>query len=103
MSTTSVKASAFPWTTGTVSVTAIRGPLVSVQERAGYDNRTVLGQGTIQMVSPLLTSWIYTGGSYETSSIGILNLKFVPEAGSLLMLGAGASLLGLLYTTNRRR
>jgi hypothetical protein len=51
----------------------------------------------------LLTRWIYTGGSYETASIGILNLKFVPEPASIAMLGAGAMLLGVLYTSNRRR
>jgi hypothetical protein len=102
-STTTVQQSAFPWTTGTVTVTATRGPLTSIQARAGYDNRTKWGGGTIQLVSPMLTRWIYTGGQYETLAMGVMKLNFVPEAGSMLMLGAGVSLLGMLYHTNRKR
>jgi hypothetical protein len=89
----------FPWTTGSVTVTATgRGPHKSVHYAHGYDNRnttTPNGKGTIQLVSPVLTRWLQPAVSFETVGIGILRIKFVPEPQTWMMLGAGASLLGL--------
>jgi hypothetical protein len=88
--------SRFPWTTGSVTVTAVaRGPHKTVHYAHGYDNRTPTGgNGTIQLVSPVLTRWFgYT--DYETGGIGILRIVFVPEPQTWAMLVAGASLLAV--------
>ena len=93
-----VSGSRFPWTTGSVTVTAIaRGPHKTVHYAHGYDNRnttTGLGKGTIQLVTPILTRWFgYT--DYETAGIGVLRIKFIPEPQTWAMLVAGVSLLGV--------
>jgi hypothetical protein len=100
-----VVGSRFPWTTGSVTVTAVaRGPHKTVHYARGYDNRnttTSLGKGTIQLVSPILTRWFgYT--DYETVGIGILRIKFVPEPQTWVMLVAGASLLVVGYRLRGR-
>jgi hypothetical protein len=99
----SASGSRFPWTTGSVTVTAIgRGPHKTVHYAHGYDNRTPTGgNGTIQLVSPLMTRWFgYT--DFETGGIGILRIKFVPEPQTWAMLVAGASLLGVGARLRRR-
>ncbi len=88
----------FPWTTGSVTVTAQgRGPHKTIHYAHGYDNRntsTSPGLGTIQLVSPVLTRWL-AFVNYETGGIGILRIKFVPEPQAWTMLVAGISLLGV--------
>jgi len=90
--------SRFPWTTGSVTVTAVgRGPHKTVHYAKGYDNRTpTSGMGTIQLVSPTLTRWFTPRVYYETTGgIAILKLKFVPEPHAWLMLAAGISCLAV--------
>jgi hypothetical protein len=94
----------FPWTTGSVTVTAVaRGPHKTVHYAHGYDNRTPTGgNGTIQLVSPLITRWFgYT--DYETGGIGILRIKFVPEPQTWAILIAGVGALMVLRGASRRR
>jgi hypothetical protein len=101
-----VVANAWPWTTGTVTVSSLqRGPFESHFRRTGYDNRTHNGEGTIQLVSPVMTHWLATspGFQYATVGVGILTLTFAPEPTKVLMLGAGLSLLALLYRAGRGR
>jgi hypothetical protein len=101
-STIDVEGLRFPWTTGSVTVTAARGgkwrwPHKTVVHYAhGYDNRnttTPSGLGTVQLVTPVLTRWLDSSYRYETAGIGILRIKFVPEPQTWMMLVAGASLL----------
>jgi hypothetical protein len=99
--TTIVKAQYVGWTTGTVTVTATRGPFLSHQQRRGYDYRTSKGLGTIQLVSRLLTHWFGLTDK-ETTAVGIMKLTFTPEPSRWMMLFAGASMLGLLYRSRRR-
>ncbi len=98
-----VSGSRFPWTTGSVTVTAKgRGPHKTVHYAKGYDNRTpASGYGTIQLVSPTLTRWLQPGATFETGGIGILRIKFIPEPRVWVMLIAGGSLLGVLYRRRR--
>jgi len=81
-STVDIEGSRFPWTTGSVTVTATgRGPHKTVHYEQGYDNRaTYLGaiSGTIQLVTPTLTRWLQPALNFETGGIGILNLKIIP-------------------------
>jgi hypothetical protein len=103
-STLSVEGERFPWTTGSVTLTATgRGPHKTVHYAHGYDNRTpTSGEGTIQLVSPLLTRWLQPCCNFETGGIGILRIKFVPEPQTWVMLVAGVSLLAV-GTRMRRR
>ena len=95
--------SRFPWTTGSVTVTAVaRGPHKTVHYAHGYDNRTPTGgSGTIQLVSPLLTRFFgYT--DYETGGIGVLRIKFIPEPQAWTTLIAGVALLVVGYRLRGR-
>jgi hypothetical protein len=104
-STNTVVGSRFPWTTGSVTVTAKgRGPHKTVHYAHGYDNRntaTPSGKGTIQLVSPVMTRWL-GAEEYETAGVGILRIKFIPEPQTWTMLLAGASLLGVGHRLRRR-
>jgi len=95
--------SRFPWTTGSVTVTAVgRGPHKTVHYAKGYDNRTpTSGRGTIQLVSPTLTQWLSPAVKFETGGIAILKLKFVPEPRAWWLLAAGASCLVVLQRRSR--
>jgi hypothetical protein len=90
------------WTTGTVSVYASGdhnlNPSLFPEHlmRAGYDNRSPNGGGTIQLVTPHLTSWGVLP-SLQMGAIGVLRLKFVPEPRGLLLLLSGSVMLGLLH------
>jgi hypothetical protein len=93
-----------PWTTGVVSVTATAGPLPTLFQRNGYDNRTSKGLGTIQMVAPQLVRWEFPNREApwdrHTGAIGILRIKFVPEPSGWVMLVAG---VGFLVASKPRR
>jgi hypothetical protein len=105
-STINVEGSRFPWTTGSVTVTATgRGPHKTVAYTQGFDNRnttTPTGKGTIQMVTPVLTRWLQPAVNFETGGVGILRIKFVPEPQTWAMLIAGVSLLGVGYRMRGR-
>jgi hypothetical protein len=103
--TTMVYVDALPWTTGLVVVSGVRGAYPTIIVRSGYDNRTSMGSGTVQLVSPHLVNWIgldcpsagCSPRSETTAGIAILRLQFVPEPSIWLMLISGVGLLGVLY------
>jgi hypothetical protein len=105
-STINVVGSRFPWTTGSVTVTATgRGPHKTIHYAQGYDNRnttTPYGKGTIQLVTPVMTRWLQACCKFETAGVGILRIKFIPEPQTWVMLVAGASLLGVGYRMRGR-
>jgi hypothetical protein len=90
----------FPWTTGMVTITATDGFFPTLFRLTGFDNRTSMGLGTIQLVSPQLTRWNFpdrdSPWDRHTGAIGILRLS-VPEPAGLLMLVAGVGFLAVLY------
>jgi hypothetical protein len=93
----------WPWTTGKVSVRASGDYLADpafffpeVLTRAGYDNRTPQGGGTLQLVTPHLVLW----NSQKFGAIAVL--KLVPEPASGLLLLAGVGLLCVLYRRRAR-
>ena len=100
--TSTVYASLFKWTTGTVTVTAKGGSFPTVLQRKGYDKRTPMGSGAVQLVSPMLTKWVGAGTS-ATAAIGIMKLSFAPEPSEWMMLASSISLLGLLAHWRRSR
>jgi hypothetical protein len=82
ISTVDIEGSRFPWTTGSVTVTATgRGPHKTVHYAQGFDNRhaTFSGssRGTIQLVTPTLTRWLQPAVNFETGGIGIFKLKII--------------------------
>jgi hypothetical protein len=101
-STVIVRGYRFPWTTGSVTVSGLDWPHVTLQKRHGYDKRTALGKGTIQLVTPVLTRWTQACCDQFTGGVGILRLRFVPEPSKWMQLLAGLSLLGILYRVRGR-
>lgn len=99
--TSSVTVEVFKWTTGGVTVTALGGTFPTILRRTGYDHRTAMGSGVVQLVSPMLTRWVGFGET-STASIGILKLSFAPEPGGLTMLGFGLAMLGWLVHRRSR-
>jgi hypothetical protein len=87
----------FPWTTGTVSITAHARSPQTVAKRQGYDNRTPGGLGTVQLVSPVITRWRQPQRNLESGGIATLRLVFLPEPGKWVLLAAGLSLLAVLH------
>jgi hypothetical protein len=100
VSTNMVRGYRFSWTTGSVTVSGLDPPHITVEKRHGYDKRTALGKGTIQLVTPVLTRWTQPAFDQFTGGVGILRLQFVPEPGKWVLLAAGLSMLAVLY---RRR
>ena len=99
--TAAITAWGFPWTTGMVTITATDGFFPTLFQRTGFDNRTPLGQGTVQLVAPQLVKWDFPGRDApwdrHTGAIGILQIRFVPEPSGWMMVAAGLGLLGVLY------
>jgi len=116
----SVTASAFPWTTGAVSITGLTVSSAAIPNfvLAGGKNLTVNGGGTITLVAPAITT-VCAGAIFQnpqrpcvggapaggtqkshTASATVLTLNF-PEPGTLLLLGAG--LMGLAAVGRRKQ
>ncbi len=99
--TAAITAWGFPWTTGTVSITATAGPFPTLFRRKGYDNRTPRGSGTVRLVTPHLTRWEFPDRASpwdrHTGAIGIMKLVFVPEPSRFLLLVVGLGFLAVLY------
>jgi hypothetical protein len=85
-----------------VNVTAVGGTFPTIQQRKGYDNRTGMGSGVVQLVSPMLSKWTGAGVS-STAGIGIMKIEFAPEPSEWMMLAGGVSMLGLLIHRRRGR
>ncbi len=97
----------FPWTTGMVSVAAGDYFFASTLVRTGFDHRTALGFGSIQLVAPQLVHWNFPKRSApwdrHTGAIGVLRIKFVPEPSGWVMLVSGAAFLSVGYARRKRR
>ncbi len=89
------------WTTGNVQVIGTTGPFAGriLASTTGTDQRTAGGGGTIVLVTPTLTR-TNVGGSENLPLVGKLTLTFVPEPGTLMLLGSGVAGLAML---GRRR
>lgn len=64
----------------------------------GTDSRTPGGRGQVTLVSPTKVTVFESGPPFIV--LGTLTLSFVPEPGTLSLLGAGVAVLGAL---GRRR
>jgi hypothetical protein len=97
------------WTTGVVQITKIttgaptpNGGTVNVNTAtvSGFDNRTPGHQGQIQLISPF---HVITNVAGNLPGFAIQVLNFVPEAGTLLLLGTGAVGLALYGSRKLRK
>ena len=86
-----------PWTTGTVSIGT-----VTVMGGAAPASSTAMASGTVSLVTPVFVS-TNIGPSAVVPVFAFMNLHFVPEPGTLVLLGAGiAGLVSYGRTRNRK-
>lgn len=70
---------------------------------ASLTSSTAQASGVVQLVTVSKVFTSLTGAFPEFPVIGVLNLHFVPEPGTLLMLGLGAAGLALYAQRKRGR
>jgi hypothetical protein len=73
-----------PWTTGIAAV----GTITQMGGAAPASN-TGAASGTVKLVTPIFISTNIAGASAVVPAFAILNLHFVPEPGTLMLLGSG--------------
>jgi hypothetical protein len=87
-----------PYQLGMVTVMGALNGSPSTVMGTGFDNRTALGQGTIQLVSPTIVA---LGALGSLAALATLTITFVPEPGTLLLLGMG--LAGIAAVSRKSR
>ena len=93
----------FAWTPHTLQFTGLttKGAALPNVTAVGSFNLTANGGGTVTLVSPSKISIDGNLAQRRTAGFTSLVLNFVPEPGTLLLLGAGA--LGLVLMGSRKR
>jgi hypothetical protein len=88
------------WSTGTVTTLTAMGTSVSLSgfihgPASGGASSAAAASGVVQLVTPIQINTNIPASS-ALPAFGILNLHFVPEPGTLLLLASGVAGLGLL-------
>jgi hypothetical protein len=88
-----------PWTTGqaTLGTLTVMG---SAHGPASGTSSTAANSGTVLLVTPILISTSLTG---VLPTFGFLSLHFVPEPGTLMLLGSAVAGLALFGRTRATR
>jgi hypothetical protein len=94
-----ITANGAPWTVGTASVGSVS--IVGFKHGAASLTSSTVGAngGSIRLVTPIFVS-TNISASAVVPVFGILDLTFVPEPGTLLLLGSGIA--GLIMTGRKR-
>ena len=77
-----------PWTSGTVAIGASTAHGFS-HGPASQTSSTARASGVLQLVTPLFLSTNLAGDFSAVPAFGVLNLHFVPEPATLVLVGAG--------------
>ncbi len=85
-----------PWQLAPVTQVGVLNGATTVLTAAGFDNRDSAGIGTLQLVTPTDAN-IQIG---NLPALAVLTISFIPEPGTLLLLGAGVA--GLAALGSRR-
>lgn len=85
--------------TRTTRIMKIAAGIAVTVTATAYDRRTPGGLGTVQLVAPVVAR-IFGGALGELPVVGVLTLQYVPEPGTLVLLGAGVA--GLAAVGHRR-
>ena len=96
-----VVATGFRWTTGKVYAYDSAGRYASAFTLAGYDNRSPMGVGAIQLVTPFLAHWATSPAPDHVAGVASLRIQFAPEPHATLLLAAGVGLLAALRRSSR--
>jgi hypothetical protein len=90
------------WTTGVVTITNVTTgtPAVNTVINVGYDNRTPGHAGIIQLISPF---HVTTNAAGNLPGLATQTLTFVPEPGTLFLLGSGIVGLALYGRRHLRK
>lgn len=82
----------YAWTAGTLTLTGLTSSLAPLPDLVvmGTFDLTANGGGTVQLVSPAKITAVSSLPYRTVVSVTTLTLHFVPEPGSLLLLGAAA-------------
>jgi len=93
----------YAWTPGTLTFGGLTNKGVATPDvvAMGSFNLTAGGGGTVTLVSPTLVNIDCGLAQRRNASFTALRMVFVPEPGTLLLLGAGA--LGLVLVGSRKR
>ena len=93
----------FAWTPGMATFVGLtsKGVALPTVMAVGSFNLTAMGGGTVTLVSPTKVDIDGSLAQRRTASFTTLKMTFVPEPGTLLLLGAGA--LGLALVGSRKR
>jgi hypothetical protein len=89
-----------PWTTGTVTTMTTMGGALSQSgfihgPASGGASSAAAASGVVQLVTPVQINTNFPQWS-AVAAFGILELHFVPEPGTLLLVASGVAALGLL-------
>jgi hypothetical protein len=82
-----------PWTVGTAAVGSIT-QMGFAHGPASLTSSTAAPSGVLQLVTPIFVS-TNIGSSAVVPAFGVISLHFVPEPGTMLLLGGGLSLLAI--------
>jgi hypothetical protein len=85
--------------TKTIMIMTVAAGIPVAITATAFDNRTAGGAGTVQLVAPALAK-IFAGNLGALPVVGVLTLQFVPEPGTLLLVGSG--IVGLVAFGRKR-
>jgi hypothetical protein len=89
---------------GNFKTVTVSGFIHEAASGTGGGSSTVVNSGLVQLVTPMQVTTVGVSGNVSLQSLfAMLTIRFIPEPGLLLLLGAGLLGLGLLGRDRMRR